>query len=109
VTGQPRLPLERLLLFVIFFVFLELGFGVAEQFFEHLTLRGIGRDFEHFPIVLNILPRDKAFHNHLQRGHLATLTLELDQCGHAETSRRWFYGKDYFRIGLGTNRHGSNE
>jgi hypothetical protein len=52
-----------LLYFVIFVVFLQLGFFVEEQFLDLKPSRGIGSDFEQFPIVLNVLARHKAVHD----------------------------------------------
>jgi hypothetical protein len=54
--------LYALFLFVIFVVFLELGFFFAKQFLDPLTLCGIEGDFEHCPIVLNVLSYDETLH-----------------------------------------------
>ena len=35
----------------------------GEQFSDRLPLHRIGYGFEHFPIVLNVLSMDKAFHS----------------------------------------------
>ena len=40
--------------------FLELSFFVETQFLNHPTLRRIGRDFEHGPEMLNVLPYEKS-------------------------------------------------
>ena len=58
---------DQLLLFVIFFVFLELCLFVAKQSLEHPAPLKIGRVFDHCPIVLNVLSSDKTFHNNLRR------------------------------------------
>jgi hypothetical protein len=58
---------DQLLLFVIFFVFLELRLFVAKQSLEHPAPLKIGRVFDHCPIVLNVLSSDKTFHNNLRR------------------------------------------
>ena len=71
-----------LFLRLIFFGFLELSFFFEKQFLDHAAFYGISDDFEHFPIVLNVLPPDKAFHARLSRSPPA-LALELDQRGHA--------------------------
>jgi hypothetical protein len=57
---------NQLLLFVIFFVFLELRLFFAKQSLEHPAPLKIGPDFEHCPIVLNVLLYDKTLHNPLQ-------------------------------------------
>ena len=54
------------MLFVSCFVFLELGYRVKKQFLKHLPLLGISGDFEHGPVVLNVLLIDKALHQHLR-------------------------------------------
>ena len=51
---------EQLFLRSIFFGFLELSFFFEKQFLDHAAFYGISDDFEHFPIVLNILPPNKA-------------------------------------------------
>ena len=67
---------------MIVVVFLELCFFVEKQFFEPPTLCWIGGDFEHSPIMLNVLSYDKTFHDPLSKAATApTLLLELDQCG----------------------------
>ena len=58
---------DQLLLFMIFFVFLELCLFVAKQFLEHPAPLKIGRVFDHCPIVFNVLSSDKTFHNNLRR------------------------------------------
>jgi hypothetical protein len=55
--GRPDLSL-----FVIFLVFLELGFFVEKQILDHPTLRRVCNDFEHCFVVFNVLPYDKKFH-----------------------------------------------
>ena len=57
----------------IFFGFLELSFFFEKQFLDHAAFYGISDDFEHFPIVLNVLPPDKAFHARLSRSLLRWL------------------------------------
>ena len=56
-----RSKTRTLFLCSIFFGFLELSFFLEKQFFDNAAFYGIGDDFEHFPIVLNVLPPDKAF------------------------------------------------
>ncbi len=75
------LPGEALFLFVIFVVFLELGFLFEKQFLDLPTLFGIRGDLEHFAIVLNVLPYDKTFHEPPPKGRTTYIGLELDQCG----------------------------
>jgi hypothetical protein len=53
---------DQLLLFVIFFVFLELCLFFAKQFLEHPAPLKIGRVFDHCPIVRNVLLYDKTLH-----------------------------------------------
>jgi hypothetical protein len=49
-------PTEALFLFVIFVVLLlELGFFFEKQFLDPMSLCAIEGDFEHFPIVLDVL------------------------------------------------------
>jgi hypothetical protein len=57
---------DQLLLFVIFFVFLELYLFVTKQFLDLRPPRWIGRHLEHFSVVLNVLPNDKTLHDPLQ-------------------------------------------
>jgi len=64
---SPDQSADQLLLFAIFFVFLELCLFVAKQFLEHPAPLKIGRVFDHCPIVLNVLSSDKTFHNNLRR------------------------------------------
>ena len=71
---------EASFLFVVFVVFLELGFLFEKQFLDLPMLFGIRGDLEHFPIVLNVLPYDKTFHDPSQ-GRTTYIGLELDQCG----------------------------
>jgi hypothetical protein len=52
---------------VIFLVFLELSFFIEKQFLNHPTLRRIGRDFEHGPEMLNVLPYEKRSAKGLRR------------------------------------------
>ena len=73
----------RSFLFMIFVVLLELSFFFEKQFLDPLSLCAIEGDFQHFPIVLNVLPYDKTLHDLLQRAQPPTLALELDQCGFA--------------------------
>ena len=56
----------QLFLFLIFFVFFELGLFFEKQFLDVPTLIGIGSDLEHCPIVLDVLPYDKTLHDPLQ-------------------------------------------
>ena len=58
---------QRLILLVIFLVFLELSFFVEKLFLNHPTLRRIGRDFEHGPEMLNVLPYEKSSTKGLRR------------------------------------------
>ena len=44
-----------IIFFVNFVVFLELGFFFEKQFLDPLSLCAIEGDFEHFPIVLDVL------------------------------------------------------
>jgi len=62
VFNSNRGPLIRLFRFVIFVVLLELSFFVEKQFLEHPTPLQIGTDFDHFPIVLNVLLDDRPLH-----------------------------------------------
>jgi hypothetical protein len=55
------------LLFATFFNFLELVLFFEKQFLDHAAFYRIGSDFEHFAIVLNILPPDKPFHDYLSK------------------------------------------
>ena len=48
---------------MIFFCFAKGLLFFGEQLFDRLQLHWIGYGFEHFPIVLNILSMDKAFHS----------------------------------------------
>jgi len=57
---------DQSLLFVIFFVFLELCLFFAKQFPEHPAPLKIGHVFEHCPIVRNVLLYDKTLHDPLQ-------------------------------------------
>jgi hypothetical protein len=73
-TGRELAQLENdssktgtLFLRSISFGFLELSFFLEKQFFDHAAFYGIGDDFEHFPIVLNVLPPGKVFHARLSR------------------------------------------
>jgi hypothetical protein len=68
---------------VVFVVLLEFGFFFEKQFLDPLPLCAIEGDFEHFPIVFNVLPYDKTLHDLLQRAQSPALALELDQCGFA--------------------------
>jgi hypothetical protein len=63
-----RAVATALLLFVLFLVFLEVGFFFAKQLLDYSALRRIGSGFEDFPVVRNVLLPDKAFHTSLQ-GH----------------------------------------
>ena len=52
-------------LLVIFVVLFELGFFFAEQLLDHPALLKISGDLEHCPVVLDVLPNDKTFHDPL--------------------------------------------
>ena len=82
-VGTKGEPDVRSFLFVIFVVLFELSFFFEKQFIDPLSLCGVEGYFEHFPIVLNVLPYDKTLHDLLQRAQPPTLALELDQCGFA--------------------------
>jgi len=60
---------RRLLSFVvvIFFVFLELGFFSEKQFLDPSSRGRIGRGFQQFTIVRDVLPCDKSIHGNLPR------------------------------------------
>jgi hypothetical protein len=67
--------------FVIFFIFLELNRGIAEQFFQRLAMRRISSDFEHLSVKLDVFSVDKTFHDSLPTtaaSHPAD-PIELDQ------------------------------
>ena len=64
-VAEPALVL--LCLFVIFVVFFQLSFFVEKQFLDLPTLRRIARDFEQFPIVLDVLPNDKTLDSTLPK------------------------------------------
>ena len=93
---------DQLLLFVIFFVFLELRLFVAKQFLEHPAPLKIGRVFDHCPIVLNVLSSDKTFHNNSARQPRAPGSLEADQCIIVRLKRPYSNGK-----GMAASRYGS--
>jgi hypothetical protein len=46
---------DRLFLFVVFVVFLELSFLFEKQFLDQLALLGIGSVFKHRSVMLNVL------------------------------------------------------
>ena len=71
------------LFFVFFFCFAERRLLFGQQFSDLLPLRRIGDGFEHFPIVLNILSMDKAFHNLASLVSFLFRPLALDQSGFA--------------------------
>jgi hypothetical protein len=73
-----------LLFFVFLFRFAERHFLFGQQFFDLFPLHRIGDGFEHFPIMLNILSVDKAFHSPASVGSFA-IGLAQDQCGAAPT------------------------
>ena len=68
-----------LFLFVIFVVFLELGFFFEKKFFKPPTLCKIGSDFEHCPKVRDVLSYDKTLHTSLRKTEPPP-RLDLDQC-----------------------------
>jgi hypothetical protein len=57
-----------LFLFVIFFVFLQLGFFVDKQFLDLLTLRRVASDFDQIPYSVQCLLYDKTLHHGLRLG-----------------------------------------
>jgi hypothetical protein len=57
-----------LCLFVIFVVFLQLGFFVDKQFLDLLTLRRITSDFDQFLIEFSVLLYDKTLRHNLRLG-----------------------------------------
>ncbi len=74
---------------MIFFVFLELCLFFAKQLLEHPAPLKIGRVFDHCPIVLNVVPSDKTFHNNLAGQSRAPGSLEADQCIIVRLYRRY--------------------
>jgi ABC-type transport system involved in multi-copper enzyme maturation permease subunit len=52
-----------LILFVIFVVFFQFIFFFEKQIVNQPALRRVSIDFEHCPIMLNVLSYDKSFHN----------------------------------------------
>ena len=76
--GRSALASRRRLLsfvVVIFFVFLELGFFCEKQFLDPPSRGRIGRDFQQFTIVRDVLPCDKAIHDNLSQVRVSCFRL----------------------------------
>ena len=64
---------------VIFFVFLELGFFCEKQFLDPPSRGRIGRGFQQFTIVRDVLPCDKSIHVTSRDFGLPAFVFELSQ------------------------------
>ena len=91
-----------LFVFKFLFGFTERYLFLGQQFFKFVPLRRIGDGFEHFSIMLNVLPMDKAFHTLASVVSLLRVPLALDQSGFIP---QCFHSPSNAR--METNRNGS--
>jgi hypothetical protein len=93
--------------FLPFVVFFEFGFFFVKQLFDLRALRRIGRDREHCPVVLDVLPNDKTLQDKPPRV-APSLTLLTQINAPVVKFQSLISNGIVFKVVLATNRHGSS-
>ena len=87
-------------------IFFEFGFFFVKQLFDLRALRRIGRDREHHPVVLDVLPNDKMLQDKPPRAPASLTLLTQINVPMVQFQSLISNGK-VFKVVLATNRHGS--